>query len=370
MAAGADSLMPAWVPRGSAVSLAIIRPAPGFHVEFAPMNLPQRLSYAFIALLIIAAGWLHLATPLVTVLFCFFALHVFAIGGRKWLAVTLFLVLVIGAGVGFYFFLKQSKDAIPRIVETTIPVILEWAEKQGIELPFADYKSLRVIVIDTVESEISDIGKYAGLALVQTAAILIGIVVAISLFLNSRFDLETDKPAQTNNLYTVTAREITERFGAFYESFATVMGAQIAISTINTALTAGFLFWNHLPYAKVLVGITFLCGLLPIIGNLISNTLIVGVAFTISPRMALFALIFLIVLHKLEYFLNSKIVGDRIRNPMWLTLIGLVLGEKLMGIPGMILAPVILHYIKVEAKRSRVARQGAAEKIVPAETAV
>jgi predicted PurR-regulated permease PerM len=37
---------------------------------------------------------------------------------------------------------------------------------------------------------------------------------------------------------------------------------------------------------------------------------------------------------------------------MWLTLIGIVVGEKLMGIPGMILAPVILHYIKVEGKRS------------------
>ena len=60
------------------------------------------------------------------------------------------------------------------------------------------------------------------------------------------------------------------------------------------------------------------------------------------------------IIHKLEYFLNSKIIGDRIKNPMWLTLIGLVVGEKLMGIPGMILAPVILNYLKVEASRARV----------------
>jgi predicted PurR-regulated permease PerM len=199
---------------------------------------------------------------------------------------------------------------------------------------------------------------------VQLAAILIGIVVAVSLFINSRFDLAADKSAHSNNLYTLTAAEITKRFSILYESFATVMGAQIIISAINTALTAGFLFWNAFPYTKVLIGVTFLCGLLPIIGNIISNTLIVGVAFTISPRMALLALIFLVVLHKTEYFLNSKIIGDRIQNPMWLTLIGLVLGEKLMGIPGMILAPVILHYIKVEAKRSRVARPDGKEKIV------
>lgn len=99
----------------------------------------------------------------------------------------------------------------------------------------------------------------------------------------------------------------------------------------------------------VLIVLTFLCGLMPIVGNLISNTLIVGVGFTLSPRTALVAFVFLVVTHKLEYFLSSKILGDRIKNPMWLTLIGLVLGEKLVGIPGMILAPVVSHYIKVEA---------------------
>jgi predicted PurR-regulated permease PerM len=97
----------------------------------------------------------------------------------------------------------------------------------------------------------------------------------------------------------------------------------------------------------------FLCGLLPIVGNLISNTVIVGVGFTISPKMGLLALIFLITIHKLEYFLNSKIIGARIDSPMWLTLIGLVVGERLMGVPGMILAPVILHYIKFEASAYR-----------------
>ena len=79
--------------------------------------------------------------------------------------------------------------------------------------------------------------------------------------------------------------------------------------------------------------------------------MIVGVGFTMSPTMAIAALIFLVLLHKLEYFLNSKIIGDRISNPVWLTLMGLVVGEKIMGIPGMILAPVALYYLKVETGR-------------------
>jgi len=127
------------------------------------------------------------------------------------------------------------------------------------------------------------------------------------------------------------------------------MGAQLIISAINTVLTGVFVLVLQLPYGVVIIGVSFLCGLLPVVGNLISNTIIVGVGFTVSPKIALVALIFLIVIHKLEYFLNSKIVGWRIHNPLWLTLLALVLGERLLGIPGMILAPVILNYIKLEA---------------------
>jgi predicted PurR-regulated permease PerM len=39
-------------------------------------------------------------------------------------------------------------------------------------------------------------------------------------------------------------------------------------------------------------------------------------------------------------------------------LLGIVIGEKLMGIPGMILAPVVLHYIKVEASKNKVTARG------------
>jgi len=180
-------------------------------------------------------------------------------------------------------------------------------------------------------------------------------VVAASLFLSATWGSENDPGTARDSLYATVVRELNLRFQIFFRSFAKVIGAQIIVSAINTGLTGAFLLWNGYPYVAVITTLTFLCGLLPIVGNIISNTLIVFVAFTISPRMALVALVFLMVIHKLEYFLNSKIVGDRIRNPMWLTLIGLVLGEKLMGVPGMILAPVVLHYIKVEASQNKVA---------------
>lgn len=318
------------------------------------MSTPAKISYAFIGTLLLLVCVLHLSTPFITVLFSFFALTTLRFRRSKPLAVALFLVLVTVLGYGAYYFTKRAYVALPQIATTTIPVVIEYAEKQGIELPFTDYQSLKEQALQSIKNQVAGIGKYAEKMMMELLAFIVGLVAAVSLFLNSRFQLKPVGHTDRNNLYTATWIEISKRFRTFYSSFSKVMGAQIVISAINTALTALFLIWNQFPFAGVIVVLTFLCGLLPIIGNLISNTLIVGVALSLSPRLALLALIFLVVLHKLEYFLNSKIIGDRIKNPMWLTLLGLILGQKLMGIPGMILAPVILHYIKIEASRGKV----------------
>lgn len=316
-------------------------------------NNPQRISFALMAALLLVVGWLHMSTLLLTALFCYFALRLLSFGRSKVLGVILFFVLLIGVVAGLYLFSKQAWRAFPKIAETTIPAVVEFAERQGIELPFTDLRSLRTVALTEVNERLANVPRYASLAVFQLVYFVIGLVVAVSMFLHAKLSLSDDPAVHRNSLYAHTTVELARRFQTFYRSFSRVMGAQIFISAINTVLTGIFLFSAGFKHAAVLTACTFLCGLLPIVGNLISNTLITAVGFTLSPKMALLALVFLICIHKLEYFLNSKIIGDRIRNPMWLTLLGLLLGEKLMGVPGMILAPVVLHYIKVEASRQR-----------------
>jgi predicted PurR-regulated permease PerM len=315
------------------------------------MNKPTRISYGVVAALLLLVGVLHLSTLFVTVLFSYFLLNRLQFGRPKAPAIALFLVLVALLGVGSVYFAHQAVVSLPKIAATTIPSVLRFARDNNIELPFSDYDSLKKVAIDAITDQVAGIGRYARAITLQAMQLVIGLAVAISLFVDDRFQLETEKPAIKDNIYALVWAELGLRFRTFYESFARVMGAQLIISLINTALTAGFLLWNDFPFGYFIVALTFLCGLLPIIGNLLSNTIIVGVAFTLSPRMALWSLVYLVALHKLEYFLNSKIVGDRIKNPIWLTLFGLILGEALMGVPGMILAPVVLYYIKVEASR-------------------
>jgi predicted PurR-regulated permease PerM len=277
-------------------------------------------------------------------------------------AVALFAVVLLGIAYALAYFIKQAIDTLPKVAQTAVPSIIAFAEENKVELPFTDYESLKALAIDTVKDQAQYLGNAANFAkgaTTQFVFMIIGCVVAVSIFLNSQLDLDRAKHPVKNNLYSLCCEEIVHRFGAFYQSFVTVMGAQIIISAINTVLTSIFVVALRLPHAGVVIGVTFLCGLLPVVGNLISNTIIVGISFTLSPKMALVSLIFLVVVHKLEYFLNSKIIGDRIRNPVWLTLLGLILGEKLMGIPGMILAPVVLNFVKMEASKIHVAGQSA-----------
>jgi predicted PurR-regulated permease PerM len=319
-------------------------------LAYKDMTRAARFSYLFIVGIIVLAGATHLATPLVTVLFAYFGLRKFNFVKRKWLAVLFFLLVVAGTLYGFGYLIRQAFIALPKIAAESIPPMIVYAQNHGIDLPFSDVESLKASIADMIKDEFLFVGNFARTATAQVVFILIGIVVAVSLFLNPKMEKYSDKP-KGSNLFTAVTDEIRIRFQLFYQSFEIVMGAQIVISLINTFLTAVFVLAVSLKHGTVVIGLTFLCGLLPIVGNLISNSIIVGIAFTISPRVAIAALVFLVALHKFEYFLNSKIIGDRIKNPVWLTLLALIIGERFMGIPGMILAPVMLNYIKVEASR-------------------
>src|SRR6266404_1418687 len=310
------------------------------------MSVPTKVSYSVLIATLLVAAWLHLGPLLLAAFFSFFALRKLqAATNRKWLSVILFLICLVGIAYAAGYFARAAWRALPEMAESSIPSATAWAEQRNIELPFTDFETLKTFLIDQIKDEIhylNNVAHFAGAATTLFVLVIIGIVVAGSLFFRS-WDARRISGGGTDNLYTACTAEIAKRFHDFYRSFEIVMGAQIIISSINTVLTAIFVLIIGLPHAAVVVGVTFLCGLLPIIGNLISNSIIVFPAATISLKLALAALLFLIAIHKLEYFLNSKIIGGWTRNPVWLTLIGLIIGQIVMGIAGMILAPVVLN---------------------------
>src|SRR5438132_1397109 len=108
-----------------------------------------------------------------------------------------------------------------------------------------------------------------------------------------------------------------ERWRQLAHAFRDVLAAQLRIALVNAGLTAIYLlailpaFGASVPLAKTLVAFTFFASLVPIVGNLMSNTAIVVAALTVSLATGAASLVFLVAIHKLEYFLNAHFVGSR-----------------------------------------------------------
>ena len=131
-----------------------------------------------------------------------------------------------------------------------------------------------------------------------------------------------------------------ERATKLATRFAAWFCAQVQISLIKNKFTAIYLalvlplfVGVHLPLTKTMIAITFVAGLLPVIGNLISNTVIVVVSLAYSVHVAIASLVFLVVIHKLEYFLNAKIIGTRIKARAWELLVAMLAMEAAFGLP-------------------------------------
>ncbi|WP_336489791.1 AI-2E family transporter [Methylobacterium nigriterrae] len=155
------------------------------------------------------------------------------------------------------------------------------------------------------------------------------------------------------------AQALRRRVHLLAAAFRSVVFAQVRISALNTALTALYLLvavpWMGipLPFTKTMVALTFVTGLLPVIGNLISNTVIVLVSLSVSPVLAASSLAFLIVIHKLEYFVNARVMGGQIHARAWEVLAAMLVMEAIFGIPGLIAAPIFYAYLKSELALQR-----------------
>jgi predicted PurR-regulated permease PerM len=65
------------------------------------------------------------------------------------------------------------------------------------------------------------------------------------------------------------------------------------------------------------------------------------------------SLAYLVVIHKLEYFLNARIVGGRISARSWELLIAMLTMEAAFGMGGLVAAPIYYAYLKNELRAAK-----------------
>ena len=273
----------------------------------------------------------------------------------KFVAVGLLAMVVVGLlallGMGLAAFFRSDSGSLSnlvaqmaQIIEDSRKILPNWIDSR---LP-EDAVTLQQLVTEWLRSHSTDlqfVGKEAGRHAVH---ILVAMIIGSMLALREVIAVERYKPF---------ARAMVERLTLFGDAFRNIVFAQVRISAINTLFTGTYLaiilplMGVHLPFTKTLIAITFLVGLLPVVGNLISNAVIVVVSMSHSLGVAIGSLTFLVVIHKFEYFLNARIVGGQIRANAWELLIAMILMEAAFGIAGVVAAPIYYAYIKSELRK-------------------
>jgi len=324
--------------------------------------------HVLLASLVIVMGGLYLVLPLRLLPSLLAGLLVFElvnmltpqlqrlIAGRRarWLAVALLGTLVV--------------SVLALIFAGIISFVLHEAENPGASLdkfmgvvdrarsqlpPFIDAylpasaAEFRIAISGWLGKHLTDLQLMGKDAAHTFVTLLIGMVLGAIVALQNLPDPTQRKPL---------AAALFDRLGLLVQAFRNIVFAQIKISLLNTAFTAIFLAvvlplcGIHLPLTKTLIVLTFLLGLLPVIGNLMSNTLITIVGLSLSIWVAVAALGYLIVIHKVEYFLNARIVGGQISAKAWELLLAMLVFEAAFGLPGVVAGPIYYAYLKSELR--------------------
>lgn len=210
------------------------------------------------------------------------------------------------------FMPEDMADSLPSSADEMQRVLSQWLREHARELQHWGNETVRLLVDLLVGSAI-------------------GLLVAFS------------DHAPPRSHWQALARE---RLANLSSGFNNVVAAQVRIAALNAVLTGIFLMGGlplagyPLPFARTLVVFTFGMGLVPIVGNLISNTAIVMVGLSVSPGVGIACLVFLVVIHKLEYFLNAHFVGSRTSIAPYAVLAAMLVGEAAFGPAGLLAAPI------------------------------
>ena len=274
--------------------------------------------------------------------------------GPRLLAVTLIAAAVVaalvGIGVGVATLLRNSGESVPQLMQRMAQII----EESRDQFPPAllaylpeDANALQRTIVDALREHAGSL-QVAGRGIGRTIVhILMGMIIGALLSLR--------KATQPTDRRPFSA-DIAQRAARFASVFQRVVFAQVWISLINTFFTWLYLdlvlrlFGIEIPLVNVLVALTFFVGLIPIIGNLISNTAITIVSLSQGLPVAAISLAYLVIIHKLEYLLNARIIGSHINARAWELLTIMLIMQAAFGIPGLIAAPVFYAYFKEELK--------------------
>lgn len=260
-------------------------------------------------------------------------------------------ILIISFFVLVYFSIQFAiKNAIHTLMSDnghTLQIILNSLEEFKQKLPTFFAKKIPSTQTD-IEQIIGGLSAslnqhliwFGGSSLNYFFQTLFSLIISISLIKKPNIDTSPAIQLLKNN------------FMDFINYFKVLMIAQIYVAVWNTLWLSIYLFiilplfGIELSYKKTLTILTLFVSLVPALGNIVSNTALIILCIPHGVYVIIASLIFMILIHKAEYLINAKIVGQKSKANVVEILMALIIFELLFGLDGLILGPVIYVYVK------------------------
>lgn len=264
------------------------------------------------------------------------------------LLATGIVAALTAAGLGMTSYLRHGSESFPALLQELARALANFRAKlpasMSVGLP-AHAQTLQHDIVRFMRTH-ADILSVAGRDVsIAVARLLTGMVIGALLALHQT------APTRIAGPLASLGGETIRRFA---DAFHRVVFAQARIAAINAVLAALYLLLFlpllgiHLPMAKTIVILTFVVDLIPIIGNLVSNSVIVVLSLTTSLWVVAASFAFLVFVHEMEYFLGARVVGSQIQARTWELLLAMLVLEAAFGLAGIIAAPLYYAYFKNE----------------------
>jgi predicted PurR-regulated permease PerM len=300
-------------------------------------------TYALIQLVLAASGVLWLI-----VLALFFAIgldpavrRLTAWGVRRWAAVTVVALLMLGAVAGFLI------AAIPPLVAQTsqlaheLPTYLRQLQDHNSTFGRLDERFHLRVRLSHLVGSVNEGALFSGLLgagrlVLDTAASTLTVLV-LTIYLLA------DVPRIRGLAYRLIPRSKRRRAIDLGDEIFAKVGGYILGNLITSLIAgAGTLVWLviwHVPYPVLLSIMVALLDLIPVVGAPTAGIIVTLVALAVSVPVAIATAAFYTV-YKLaeDYFLVPRIIGRSVDVPATATLVAVLLGGASLGIVGALLA--------------------------------
>lgn len=182
--------------------------------------------------------------------------------------------------------------------------------------------------------------------------ILFGLIISIYIL----FDKEKFKKISRKLTYIAFeekwANNIIELFKNVNNMISLYIGTKAIDSLIIGAISLIGLIIFKSPYVMLIAIIVTITNMIPYVGPFLGMIPPFLINLFYDPKRALWILVFLILLQQFDaWFLEPKLVGDKVGLSPFLLILGITIGGSLFGIWGMLLASPITAVIKIYVGR-------------------